>query len=136
MARTRASDYDDKRRSHPSEVTERLIAEVAAAKSIAHKPTRGDDALLARLLYPVVNEGAKILEEGIALRASDIDIAAVLGYNWPVYRGGPLHWADQVGLAKIVADMRDLEREHGETFRPAPLLVRLAEDGQRFGDHS
>ncbi len=129
-------DYDDKRRSQRSELTERLIAEVAASKSIVWKPTHGDDALLARLLYPVVNEGAKILEEGIALRASDVDIAAVLGYNWPVYRGGPLHWADQVGLARIVAEMRDLEREHGEMFRPAPLLVRLAEQGRRFGDRS
>lgn len=129
-------DYDEKRRSSPSEVTTRLIAEVAADKGIAHRPTSGDDALLARLLYPVVNEGAKILDEGIALRASDIDIAAVLGYNWPVYRGGPLFWADQIGLGKIVADMRALEAVHGETFRPAPLLVRLAEAKRGFGDRS
>ncbi|HUD91652.1 3-hydroxyacyl-CoA dehydrogenase NAD-binding domain-containing protein [Sphingobium sp.] len=127
-------DYDDKRRSQPSQVTESLIKEVAAAQGVAHDPTPGDDALLARLLYPVVNEGAKILDEGIALRASDIDIAAVLGYNWPVYRGGPLFWADQVGLDKVVADMRRLEADHGETFRPAPLLVRLAEAGRGFGD--
>src|SRR3546814_16649803 len=79
-------DYDEKRRSRPSDVTDSLIKEVAAARGVAHAPTSGDEALLARLLYPVVNEGAKILEEGIALRASDIDIAAVLGYNWPVYR--------------------------------------------------
>jgi 3-hydroxyacyl-CoA dehydrogenase len=127
-------DYDEKRRSRPSDVTDGLIKEVAAAHGVAHAPTSGDEALLARLLYPVVNEGAKILEEGIALRASDIDIAAVLGYNWPVYRGGPLFWADQVGLDRIVADMRRLEAVHGESFRPAPLLVRLAAVGRRFGD--
>lgn len=120
-------DYDEKRRTHASDLTATLIRDVAAARSVAHSPTVGDEAILARLLYPVVNEGARILEEGIALRASDIDIAAVLGYNWPVYRGGPLFWADQVGLGKIVADMRRLEVLHGETFRPAPLLVRLAE---------
>ena len=78
-------DYDDKRRSRFSDVTGKLIKEVAAARGIASNRTSGDEALLGRLLYPVVNEGAKILEEGIALRASDIDIAAVLGYNWPVY---------------------------------------------------
>ena len=129
-------DYDEKRRSRPSDVTASLVKEVAAAQGIAYGPTAGDEALLARLLYPVVNEGAKILEEGIALRASDIDIAAVLGYNWPVYRGGPLFWADQVGLDRIVADMRRLEAVHGETFRPASLLVHLAEAGRRFGDRS
>jgi len=129
-------DYDEKRRPHPSDVTATLIGEVAAARGVAHDPTSGDDAILARLLYPVVNEGAKILEEGIALRASDIDIAAVLGYNWPVYRGGPLFWADQIGLDRIVARMRDLEASHGDSFRPAPLLVRLADEGRRFGDQS
>src|SRR3546814_12739111 len=111
-------------------VTDSLIKEVAAARGVAHAPTSGDEALLARLLYPIVNEGAKILEEGIALRASDIDIAAVLGYNWPVYRGGPLFWADQVGLDRIVVEMRRLEAVHGETFCPAPLLVRLAAIGR------
>ncbi len=126
-------EYDDKRRSSVSAITEGLIAEVAAARGVHAKPTTGDTALLARLLYPVVNEGAKILEEGIALRASDIDIAAILGYNWPVYRGGPLFWADQVGLPRIVAEMRALEAEHGEAFRPAPLLTRLADKGASFG---
>jgi 3-hydroxyacyl-CoA dehydrogenase len=129
-------DYDEKRRFSASEVTEGIIDEVAAATGVSSKPTTGDEALIARLLYPVVNEGAKILDEGIALRASDIDIAAILGYNWPVYRGGPLFWANQIGLAKIVAEMRELEAEHGEAFRPAPLLVRLAVKGLRFGDEA
>jgi len=126
-------DYDDRRRARPSEVTAGLVADVAKARGIANVPTAGDEALLARLLYPVVNEGAKILDEGIALRASDIDIAAILGYNWPVYRGGPLFWADRIGLARIVAGLRALEADHGEAFRPAPLLVRLADQGLGFG---
>ena len=127
-------DYDDRRRARPSEVTAGLVADVAKARGIANVPTAGDEALLARLLYPVVNEGAKILDEGIALRASDIDIAAILGYNWPVYRGGPLFWADQIGLGKIVAEMRGLESRYGEAFRPSGLLVRLADQGRGFGD--
>lgn len=127
-------DYDDKRRPHASDLTASIIADVAAARGVASKPTSGDHALLARLLYPVVNEGAKILEEGIALRASDIDVAAVLGYNWPVYRGGPMFWADGIGLGRIVEEMRELEASHGEAFRPAPLLARLAAEGRTFGD--
>ena len=129
-------DYDEKRRPRSSDLTATLIGEVAAARGVADDPTSGDDAIRARRLYPVVNDGAKILEEGIALRASDIDIAAVLGYNWPVYRGGPLFWADQIGLDRIVTRMRDLEASHGDSFRPAPLLVRLADEGRRFGDQS
>ena len=89
-------------------------------------------ALLHRLLFPVVNEGAKILEEQVALRAADIDVAAVLGYNWPVYTGGPMFWANGIGLAHVVAGSRDLEKVHGEVFRPSPLLVRLAEQGEGF----
>ena len=127
-------DYDERRRPSESDVTSGLIREVAAAHGIRPDATSGDEALLARLLYPVVKEGAKILEEGIALRASDVDIAAVLGYNWPVYRGGPLFWADQIGLGRIVTEMRVLEGRYGEAFRPAHLLVRLAEKGRGFGD--
>ena len=127
-------DYDEKRRPGASDVTAGLIKAVASARTVAPNPTVGDEALLARLLYPVVNEGAKILDEGIALRASDIDIAAILGYNWPVYRGGPLFWADQIGLGKIVAEMRGLESRYGEAFRPSGLLVRLAEKGVGFGN--
>jgi len=127
-------DYDETRRPNESDITSGLIRDVAAARGIWPNATSGDEALLARLLYPVVNEGAKILEEGIALRASDIDIAAILGYNWPTYRGGPLFWADQIGLGKIVAEMRELEGLYGEAFRPADLLVKLAEKGRGFGD--
>lgn len=87
--------------------------------------TSKDADLLARLLYQVVNEGAKILEEGIALRASDIDTTAVLGYNWPAYRGGPFFWADQVGLLKVVIDMRRLEACPWRTVPPGTLAGKV-----------
>ncbi|AOH82678.1 3-hydroxyacyl-CoA dehydrogenase [Sphingomonas panacis] len=127
-------DYDDTRRPSESGITSELIRDVAATRGIRPDATSGDEALLARLLYPVVNEGAKILEEGIALRASDVDIAAILGYNWPVYRGGPLFWANQIGLGRIVAEMRELEGRYGEAFCPTDLLVRLADKGRGFGE--
>ncbi len=125
-------DYDEKRRPTPSDVSARIVADVARAKGIEQLPTTDDQALIARLLFPVVNEGAKILEEGIALRAADIDVAAILGYNWPVYTGGPMFWANNVGLDKVVAGLRRLEVEHGEAFRPAELLVQLAGECGRF----
>ena len=125
-------DYDDKRNATPSTVAADVIAELARHAEVANKGRQSDEDILARLLYPVVNEGAKILHEGIALRASDIDIAAILGYNWPVYTGGPMFWADTVGLPKIVAKLRELETIFGEMFTPSALLVRLAEEGKTF----
>lgn len=126
-------DYDAQRRPAPAEVTRRLIADVAADRGVATRTTWNEEEILARLLYPVVNEGARILEEGIAIRSSDIDVAAVLGYNWPAYQGGPMFWADQVGLPAIVAALSRMEQEHGPAFRPAPLLVELAGSGGSFG---
>ena len=87
---------------------------------------------MCRLLYPVVNEGAKLLEEGIALQASDIDMAAILGYNWPVYTGGPMFWADMVGLSQIVAKLKWYQAQFGERFKPAALLEKLAAEGGSF----
>ena len=66
-----------------------------------------DQEIMERLLYPMINEGAKILDEGIAIRGSDIDVVWVNGYGWPIYRGGPMHWADSVGLAEIAAKIAD-----------------------------
>lgn len=125
-------DYDAGRRPTPSPLADRIIADVAQVRGVAHAPTLDAEALLARLLYPVVNEGARILEEGIALRASDIDVAAVLGYNWPVYTGGPMFWAGGIGLDRVVAGLQQLEARHGDAFRPADLLVELAARGARF----
>jgi 3-hydroxyacyl-CoA dehydrogenase len=89
-----------------------------------------DDEILARLLHPLVNEGAKALEDGIASRASDIDIVFVNGYGFPAYRGGPMYWAQQIGFDKVVRTAEDMARRHGERWRPAELLRRLAADGK------
>lgn len=125
-------DYDAARKASPSAIAARVIADVAESLGIAPGPKPDAAAVLARLLYPVVNEGAKLIEERIALRASDIDVAAILGYNWPAHTGGPMFWADEVGLAKVVDGLRALEVQHGNAFTPASLLVRLAETGARF----
>ena len=94
-----------------------------------------DDEIRERLLYPMVNEGAKILEEGKAIRASDIDVIWVYGYGWPVYRGGPMFWADQSGLKTIRDRLLAFEKQTGSDFwRPAPLLNKLADQGRGFLD--
>jgi len=87
------------------------------------------ESILDRLLYPVVNEGARLLEKGIALRASDIDTAAIHGLEWPVYTGGPMFWADTVGLDAIVTRLT-AAAEQDESLRPARLLEHLATEGQ------
>ena len=120
-------DYDDKRNRAPSPLVEEMILAFAAERGINRRPI--DDAeILERCLYPMVSEGAAILAEGMAQRASDIDIVWINGYGWPVYRGGPMFWADSEGLPKIVAA---LERFG---IAPAPLLVELAAAGRGFGD--
>ena len=125
-------DYDEKRTATLSPVAVKAIADFAAEKGIANTGTQSSEEILARLLYPVVNEGAKLLEEGIALRASDIDMAAILGYNWPVYTGGPMFWGDTVGLPKIVAKLKEYEARYGEAFRPSALLEAKAAAGESF----
>ena len=125
-------DYDENRRPTVSEEANRIIADFATYKGITPRGALSADEIVARLLYPVVNEGAKVLEEGIATRASDIDVACILGYNWPVYTGGPMFWADTVGLAKIVAKLEELEKAHGPAFRPAALLKEKAASGGSF----
>jgi 3-hydroxyacyl-CoA dehydrogenase len=86
----------------------------------------GDQEILDRLLHPLVNEGARILAEGIALRASDIDVVYVYGYAFPAYKGGPMFWAERNGLDRVVTTMRKLAPTHGARWRPAPLLEELA----------
>ena len=119
-------DYDDKRVASPSPVAAQVIADFAAFKGVENKGPQSAEAIVARLLYPVVNEGAKVLEEGVAIRASDIDVACILGYNWPVYTGGPMFWADTVGLPKVVEGLRAMGIE------PAKLLVEKAASGGSF----
>jgi 3-hydroxyacyl-CoA dehydrogenase len=80
----------------------------------------------------MVNEGARILAEGKATRASDIDIIWVLGYGWPAHRGGPMHWAGDEGIARISGRLDQLAETLGDQFRPAPLLAEIAASGGRF----
>jgi 3-hydroxyacyl-CoA dehydrogenase len=119
-------DYDENRKATPSPVAAKVIADYAAFKGVANKGSLPAEAIVARALYPVVNEGAKVLEEGIALRASDVDVACILGYNWPVYTGGPMFWGDTVGLQKIVDGLKAMGIE------PAKLLVEKASKGESF----
>ena len=117
----------------PDPVVEDIIVAAAAEANIERRPIADDD-IAARCLYPLVNEGARILDEGIAQRASDIDVVWMHGYGFPRYRGGPMFWADRVGLRTIYDAMSRLCDEHGERMAPAPLLKRLAEQGKGFGD--
>jgi 3-hydroxyacyl-CoA dehydrogenase len=92
-----------------------------------------DEEIVERLVYALVNEGARILEEGIAMRASDIDMVYLTGYGFPVFRGGPMFYADTVGLPNVVMAMQKYARgSHAEAWTPAPLLKRLADEGKTF----
>ena len=88
--------------------------------------------IVERCLYIMINEGARILEEGYALRASDIDTVYLAGYGFPAYRGGPMWFADTVGLDKVYRRIQEFHRELGEQWKPAPLLERLAQAGETF----
>jgi 3-hydroxyacyl-CoA dehydrogenase len=118
-------DYDENRRPTPSPEVKQIIDEFRQ-KSGQEAKEYTDEEILGALLYPMVNEGAKILDEGIAQRASDIDVVWIYGYGWPVYRGGPMFWANTVGLDKVV---QGLEAQGVEV---APLLRRKAEAGEKF----
>ena len=124
-------DYDQNRQRTLSPVAMEVIQKVAAEKGI-EAVAADEDEILARLLYPVINEGAKVLDEGIALRSCDIDIACIKGYNWPVYKGGPMFWANTIGLEKVLTKLREFEQRFGEAFTPSPYLVRLVEEGKEF----
>ncbi len=109
-----------------------LIRRVAAAEGVAQREI-GQEEILDRLVLPMVNEGARILEEGIAARPGDIDVVWLHGYNWPAWRGGPMHYADQVGLLHVVARLAAFAEATGDaTLLPADLLGRLAAEGRGF----
>ncbi len=122
--------YDSETRAAtPDPEVEQMIADFAVGKGIEQRDV-SDQEILERLLYPMVNEGAKILEEGIAIRGSDIDVVWVNGYGWPVYRGGPMHWADSVGLVEIVSKIGEYrDRLGGRHWESSTLLEKLAENG-------
>jgi 3-hydroxyacyl-CoA dehydrogenase len=115
----------------PDPVIEELVVK-ASKKAAIKRREISDREIIERTIYALINEGAKILEEGIAQRASDIDLVYVNGYGFPAYRGGPMFYADTVGLDKVYAKVCEYYKGQGEYWRPAPLLQQLAEQGRRF----
>ena len=130
-------NYDPTTRAPtPEPAVENLIREFSD-KSGARRRDSSDEEILERCIYPMINEGAKILGEGISSRPSDIDVVWVNGYGWPVYRGGPMFYADSVGLDKVLARLQHfLEEDADDFWRPAPLLEELVAKGKRFRDLS
>ena len=125
-------DYDEKRRPSPSPVAQQIIEKFAAEKGVERREI-SDQEIVERTIYPMVNEGAKILEEGMAQRASDVDVVWVYGYGWPVYKGGPMYWADNIeGLTKIVAGLKQQEERMKPDFSFSKLLLQKAEKGEKF----
>jgi 3-hydroxyacyl-CoA dehydrogenase len=126
-------DYDAERNAKPSPVTEKIIKDFMA-KAGATPRKISEAEILERCVYPMINEGAKILEEKIAIRPSDIDIVWINGYGWPVYRGGPMFYGDTVGLKTVVAKLKEYGPKLGAGFTLSPLLEKLAAEGKRFQD--
>jgi len=126
-------DYDENRNAKPSPVTEKILHDFIV-KSGANPRKISDEEILERCVYPMINEGAKILEEKKAIRASDIDVVWENGYGWPVYQGGPMWYGDHVGLPKVLAKMREFEAHMGDAFKPSPLLEKLVAEGKGFAN--
>src|SRR6266508_913190 len=125
--------YDENRNRIPDPEVDALIEQVAAEQGIKRRKV-SEEEIIERTQYALINEGAKILEEGIALRAVDIDIIYINGYGYPAWRGGPMWYADTVGLKKVYERVKQFHEEHGELWEPAPLLKRLSESGKTFAD--
>ena len=133
--KTGAGWYDYKagdRKAYPSEQVNAMIVQHSADIGVARRKI-SDQEIVERLVYALVNEGARILEEGIALRASDIDMVYLTGYGFPLFRGGPMFYADTVGLPNVQGAIAGYAKgRHGEAWTPAPLLVKLAGEGKGF----
>ncbi|HEX9223893.1 MAG TPA: 3-hydroxyacyl-CoA dehydrogenase NAD-binding domain-containing protein [Candidatus Acidoferrales bacterium] len=127
--------YDAERRAIPDPEVAKLVRQWAAEAVIQQRQISAQE-IVDRCIYALVNEGARILQEGYALRAVDIDIIYVNGYGFPAHRGGPMWYADTTGLKKVYDRIREFHQQHGELWEPAPLLKRLAEEGKTFADFS
>jgi 3-hydroxyacyl-CoA dehydrogenase len=125
--------YDDQRRAAPDPAVGELIRKWVEEAGIAQRQVSAAE-ITDRCLYALVNEGARILEEGYALRASDIDIVYINGYGFPAHRGGPMWYADTVGLGRVYDRISEFHRQHGELWQPAPLLKQLVEQGKTFAE--
>jgi 3-hydroxyacyl-CoA dehydrogenase len=125
--------YDEQRRQVADPEVAELVRGWSREKGIEQREISPEE-IVERCVYALVNEGARILEEGFALRAVDIDIIYLNGYGFPAHRGGPMWYADSVGLKKVYERVCEFEQAHGENWRPAPLLQQLAEQGKSFAD--
>ena len=119
--------YDENRNKLPDSDVEKIIQEFADNKQIKRREIEKDE-ILKRCLYPMINEGFKILDEGMAIRASDIDIIWINGYGWPIYEGGPMFYGNLIGYDKILSWLQDMEKEHGSDFSPSPYLEKVVEE--------
>jgi 3-hydroxyacyl-CoA dehydrogenase len=112
-----------------------VIADAQKKAGITPRTLTAEECV-ERCIYGLVNEGARILQEGFALRSVDIDIIYLNGYGFPAHRGGPMFYADTVGLQKVYDRIVEFHKQHGERWAPAPLLEKLAKEGKRFSDFS
>jgi 3-hydroxyacyl-CoA dehydrogenase len=127
--------YDENRRAIPDPEVIEMVRKWSGEAGIPQRQISREE-ILDRTLYALVNEGARILEEGLALRAVDIDIIYINGYGFPAYRGGPMWYADTVGLKRVYDRVAEFYQQHGELWQPAPLLKQLADQGKGFADYS
>lgn len=128
-------DYDDNRQATPSPLVAQTIQDFMAAHNLPARPISAEE-ILQRTVYPMINEACKVLEEGIAIRASDIDVILLNGYGFPAYRGGLCFYADEIGLDNVLAGMQQLEQQLGEAMKPAALLEKLVAEGGRLSKFS
>lgn len=119
------------RTPHPDPEVEALILEASRRKGVKRRPVAAEE-IRERLVFALVNEGARIIEEGIAARPADIDLVFIHGYGFPAYRGGPMFYADQVGLERVLESVERFAREDAFAWKPSALLRRLAREGRRF----
>ncbi len=127
--------YDENRRPSPDPQVAELIRRWTSESGISQRQIPAQE-IVDRCIYTLVNEGARLLEEGIALRAVDIDIIYLNGYGFPAYRGGPMWYGDTVGLKKVCERVREFQQRLGNWWEPAPLLQRLAQQGKTFAEFS
>jgi len=129
------SQYDEARNPSPDAETAALIEKTAREAGIERRAV-GREEIVERCIFALINEGARLLGEGVALRAADIDVVYLNGYGFPVWRGGPMFYGGEVGLKNVLARVREFEGKHGpDLWSPAPLLVELAEGAQTFEDY-
>jgi 3-hydroxyacyl-CoA dehydrogenase len=127
--------YDENRKPSPDPQVAALIRQWTSEAGVPQRQISGEE-IVDRCIYTLVNEGARLLEEGIALRAVDIDIIYLNGYGFPAYRGGPMWYGDTVGLKKVCERVREFQQRLGNWWEPAPLLQRLAQQGKTFAEFS